>query len=210
MLHADGGGDGGSGFWMLLNHPGVVLILAVVVLLLLLAGGITVWVVVRKLRRSAVFGRSLLQLRAQGLPEGPVRELASLRLSLQRATDYTVESVALAEQAGQPIGDLAGLTQRLTRLSSAVDNHLRWLEREPDSARLQTLLPMARQRTNEVTTAASRIRNTLGQFVQADSGTEIDALTADVATEVEALQAGVESLRESGDSDAGPGTRPTA
>lgn len=135
-----------------------------------------------------------------------MRELATLRLSLQRATDYTVQSVALAERAGRPMGDLPALTNRLTRLGSSLDEHLRWLEREPDPQRLQTLLPAARERTKEVTGAASRIRSTLGQFEAAENDADVESLTADVSSEVAALQAGIESMRGTGDTGSGQGT----
>ncbi len=192
MRQADG--DGG-GWWLLLNHPGALAALAVAVLVLVLIAAITGWVIVRRLRRSGVFGRGLLQLRAQGLPAGPGRELAALRLSLEQATDYTAKSVALAQQAGRPVGDLPALTRRLLGVRSALDGELALLEREPDPARLRTVLPAARARTEEVTAAATRIRNALGQVEAADTGADMDALTADVSTEVNALQAGVASLR---------------
>ncbi len=165
------------------------------VLVLLLITATTAWVITRRLRRSAVVGRGLLQLKAQGLPPGPGRELATLRLSLEQATDYTARSVALAQQAGRPVGDLPALTRRLLGVRSALDGELALLEREPDPARLRTVLPAARARTEEVTAAATRIRNALGQVEAADTGVDMDALTADVSTEVNALQAGVASLR---------------
>lgn len=196
MWRADGEGGGGSGGWLLLlDHPALLVALAVVVLVLLLIAATTAWVIARRVRRSVVVGRGLLQLKAQGLPPGPGRELATLRLSLEQATDYTARSVALAQQAGRPVGDLPALTRRLLGVRSALDGELALLEREPDPARLRTVLPAARARTEEVTAAATRIRNTLGQVEAADTGAEMAALTDDVATEVNALQAGVTSLR---------------
>ncbi|MGI8612714.1 MAG: hypothetical protein ACR2KL_02005 [Nocardioidaceae bacterium] len=196
MWRADGdhGGQGG-GWWLLLDHPGLLVAIAVVLLVLFLSATITVWVVVRRLRRSALVARGLLQLKAQGLPPGPGQELAALRLSLRRATDDTVSSVALAEHAGRPVGDLPMLVQRLVSLSSDLDQQLRLLEREPDPVRLRVVLPTAKDRTTEVTATATRIRSTLDQFEAAETGGEIAALTVDVETEVTALQAGVESLR---------------
>jgi hypothetical protein len=196
MWRADGENGGGSGGWLLLlDHPALLVALAVTVLVLLLITGTTAWVITRRLRGSAVVGRGLLQLKAQGLPPGPGRELATLRLSLEQATDYTARSVALAQQAGRPVGDLPALTRRLLGVRSALDGELALLEREPDPARLRTVLPAARARTEEVTAAATRIRNALGQVEAADTGAEMAALTDDVATEVNALQAGVTSLR---------------
>ncbi len=196
MVTADGDfGDGGGGWWLVLNHPGLLLALGAVLLVLLVATVIAIWVVVRRLRRSAAVGRGLLQLKAQGLPAGPARELAELRLSLRSATDYTTNSVALAERSGRPVGDLPALVRRLAGLCAELDEQLRLLEWEPDHARLRAALPVARKRTKQVEATATRIRDILGQLEAADTGSGIDELTADVSTEVTALQAGVASLR---------------
>lgn len=126
MVTADGDfGDGGGGWWLVLNQPGLLLALGAVLLVLLVATVITIWVVVRRLRRSAVVGRGLLQLKAQGLPAGPARELAGLRLSLRSTTDYTTNSIALAERSGRPVGDLSalggGLLALVRSLTSSCD-----------------------------------------------------------------------------------------
>ncbi len=155
---------------------------------------VAAWIVVRRLRRSAGVARGLLQLKAQGSPAGPGRELATLRLSVAKAIDYTADSVALAERSGRPVGDLPALVRRLRGLSSVLDEQLRLWQREPDSVRLRAVMPSARERTREVSTSATRIREVLSQLEAAESGGGIDALTADVATEVAALQAGVASL----------------
>lgn len=197
MWRADGEGGGGANWWLLLfDHPALLAALAVALVVLLLVAATATWVVTRRIRGSAAVGRGLLQLKAQGLPAGPARELATLRLALDRATDYTARSVALAQQAGRPVGDLPALTRRLVGLRSALDGELALLEQEPDPARLQAVLPAARARTEEVTAAATRIRNALGQVEAADSGADVAALTADVTTEINALQAGVATLRE--------------
>lgn len=195
MVKDDGdfGGGGGAG-WQLLDHPGLLLAIAVFVLVLLVAMLVAVWIIMRRMRRSPRVARGLLQLRAEGLPAGPGRELAALRLSLAKGIDYTTESVALAGRSGRPVGDLPALVGRLAGLASSLDEQLRAWEREPDPVRLGTVLPLARSRTQELTTSATRIRVVLGQLEAAESVNDGEALTADVAMEVEALQAGVASF----------------
>lgn len=205
MVRADGnfsGGGGGGVWWQLLGHPWVVVAIGGVLLVLFLSAVVTAWIVVRRLRRSPGVARGLLQLRAQALPAGPGRELAALRLSLAQAIDFTVASVTLAQSSGRPVGDLPALVRRLSGLSTELDEQLRHWEGEPDQGRLRAVVPSARERTQEVTASATRIREVLGQLEAAEGGGETEALGADVATEVAALQAGVASLSNARHDDA--------
>lgn len=202
-----GGGGGGGGVsvdltpllrWLL--TPAGLVVVAVVVLIVVLLIVIAALLIRRAIRRRLPAGRQLVDRavtgwRAQTLPAGPHRRVAELRAQLE------TEMAATARQAGElhatsaPVGMLPELTGQLTEAGRALDEHLRWLEREPDDTRLTATLPAAEQQIREWCAASASLRETARSAALAVSAGQLTDLTSQVEVEVASVQAGVDYLK---------------
>ena len=87
--------------------------MAIIAVIVLVVAALAVWLVWRRLRRSNMVRRGLLQARAAASPAGPHRDLARLRLQLAESLAHTYRVlVAVSGADGAPPG-LADITRRL-------------------------------------------------------------------------------------------------
>ena len=193
----DGGGGGGGGVDLTgLLTPTVVLVLlaaaAVVLLLLAVAGGLFY----RRLKKRGVIDRGLMTLRAETLPDGPMKELNRLRLTLQQAVGNTRKSVELAAAGGRDVTELQAVTARLVQVAGGVDRDLTMLMLETDTGMQASLLGPARERVGAVASAGTRVRGALLQSSAALQDAEAADVTAALDEEVGRLSAFTQAYRE--------------
>lgn len=115
-----------------LLSPGVLIALVVGVLVLTAALVGVGWSARRRLRRSARVRVGLLRLRADVLPAGPRREVATLRVDLRGHLDQTDRVLHVQTVPGP--GPLKDLQSRLRAAAEDLDIQLRLLGDEPDDA----------------------------------------------------------------------------
>ena len=203
VLLADGdggdGGYGGNGGGVDLTRfltPTVVLILlaaAAVLLLVLAIGGAVIY---RRLKKRGVIDRGLMTLRAETLPDGPLKELNQLRLKLQQAVTNTRRSVELAASGGRDVSELLAVTSRLEQVAGGVDRDLTMLMLETDTAMQTTLLAPARDRVGAVAAAGTRVRTALLQSSAAIQDADAADVTAALDEEVSRLSSFTQAYRE--------------
>lgn len=90
------------------------------------------WLIIRRVRRSGIVRRSVDQgaTRVRSFStDGASRELAKLRLELQRSTQATRRSVASALAQGCPVGELPAAAEDLGRAELALTDQIRLAER---------------------------------------------------------------------------------
>jgi hypothetical protein len=191
-------GDGGIAVASAVSLPDIVS-----GLLLVTGVGITLTVgtvllitatVVRRVRRSAAVASASLHLRV--LREtGPRREIAKLRLNLAQAVEGGMPLGAASPGTGMA-GETPALFRRLQREAATVDQHLRVLQGENDSAALRAALPAARGRVAEISGLVQRLRSAVAAGLAEVSDGGMAELAMDVDHEVIALRAGRERMRE--------------
>src|SRR6266498_3193639 len=162
MLGDEGGG---SELWSLLTPPVLIVLAIVVTVGVCILLGLALWGL-RRARRSGALARgrraveqAQLTLRAQTAPPGPARELAQLRLDLREVVEQTSAAVTATQAAGNPVGDLPGLSRRLEQVAPALDTELRVLQHDPDGAEVRVLLPALRARAGELNGSARAVRD---------------------------------------------------
>jgi hypothetical protein len=119
---------------------------------------------------------------------GVVGELAQLRLKLRtsmRATQDTLNA-GVAEDAS--LSESLALFQRLSAHGRELDDELRRLEREPDRAKVSSLMPGLRERTEQVTHSAEALRWAARDRAQKFAEGDLDALSAQIDMEAGALR----------------------
>ncbi|MEU0082807.1 hypothetical protein [Streptomyces sp. NPDC006274] len=119
---------------------------------------------------------------------GVVGELAQLRLKLRtsmRATQDTLNA-GVAEDAS--LSESLALFQRLSAHGRELDDELRRLEREPDRAKVSSLMPGLRERTEQVTRSAEALRWAARDRAQKFAEGDLDALSAQIDMEAGALR----------------------
>ncbi len=193
---ADGGGD--NTVWLNFLTPTVVLTLAGILLVLLLILALTVWRVVRRLRRSGALERGLLNVRAQGLPPGTARELAALRLRLRAGIQSTTRVATHADNQELPSSDLTFVVHGLQRTASAIDADLQSLERDPDAGRQREGLQLYQREVDELLAAGGRVRDAVSRTAAVNREAELRAVSAQVDEQVSALEEYRKAYRELG------------
>jgi hypothetical protein len=125
--------------WLLSLDPAVIAVLGGVLVTILLIGALAAWLVVRRVRRSALVarGRRLAarsrELGLQGatavaarrLPPGHRRSAAELQLDLARSRDALRRQVATARAAGAHLGDVPDLLPSLEAEGDRLEQSLR-------------------------------------------------------------------------------------
>lgn len=192
LVLADGGGAVQLPFVL---TPGLVIgvLIAVVVLLsVLITAG---WLIWRRIRRSGLVERGLLQARAVTLPAGPQREIAEMRLALNDNLTQTARVLGnlRSDMAGSQM--LTDLLRRLRQATTALDTHLRLLATEPDQRFLATMLPSLRRRTETIQSDMRRLRHTGLRLLSEDDLLQRSLLEQDLRDSVEGLEAGLAEVR---------------
>jgi hypothetical protein len=170
---------------------GGVIVLVLLVSLLAVVG----WWVWRRVRRSGLLERSLLQVRVTALPAGTQRDIAELRLGLHTELEQTrrVVSVLGANTAGPQL--LADLLTRLQRTTTGLDAHLRLLQGEPDQGYLADTLPTLRVRVDAVHRDALTLRRAALRLHADADDLQRTLAEQDLRDAVAGLEAGMAEIR---------------
>lgn len=193
--------------------PGTILIILILVLVLLLAALVTVWVIVRRARRSGALKRmqggvgkavegGLLRMRAEG-GEGVGRELAQKRLRLQAALDSTTRSLELARDQQRPVGEIPAILDTLIQAGSVLDSQLRLAEREPDESSRRTTAAALGGQLEMIERTTRDIRGTLAEAGISLGSADLENVTARLSIESQVLKSWTQSYSGSGHSTEG-------
>lgn len=194
-------GDGGNVITGFTLSPSLIITAAVVVVVLL---GVLValgWWGWRRLRRSGLVDRAVLQVQAATLPAGPAREITDLRQQLIASLTQTRKVLgALTADASAP-EMLADLLRRLERATGSLDSYLRLLQTEPDLAFLRQMMPSLRDRVRTASEDALRLRRVALQWQSEGDRPERELLEVDLRDSVAGLEAGLNEIRHLGSPD---------
>ncbi|MCX5396972.1 hypothetical protein [Streptomyces sp. NBC_00102] len=128
-------------------------------------------------------------LRAKGYGRpGVAGELAQLRLSLRTAMRATQETLGAGIAEDASLSESLGLFHRLSAHGRELDDELRRLEREPDRATVETLMPGLRERTERITRSADSLRWAARDRARRFADDDLDALNAQIDVEAGALR----------------------
>jgi hypothetical protein len=198
--------------WVLSLDPAVFAVLGGLGLLLLLVTVLAGWLVVRRVRRSALVARAR-ELGAQGataatavaarsLPPGPRRTAAELQLDIARARDRLRRQVATAGAAGAHLGDVPGLLPSLEAEGARLEQLLRQRALAPGPADRSDLEADARRYLDVVADAGEAV-------LEAERAvTATGRRTSEVADAVDALRAHTAAYRELTAPPTGPALPP--
>ena len=149
------------------------------------------WLIVRRVRRSGVLRRRIergsSRLRSFSM-DASARELARLRLELERSTDATRRSVAAAIAQGSPTGDLAATAEDLTRAEAVLCERIALAEREPNRALRQDLARGIGEQVSSLCELSAELRRTLLEVHQVSGGRQLDRATTRLTMEIGALK----------------------
>lgn len=187
-------GDGVTGVVAL--SPGLVIAAAVVVAVLLALVALLGWWGVRRVRRSGLLDRGLLQARAAVLPPGPAKDIAELRQLLRGSLAQTRKVLsAVSDGSGAP-ESLTDLLRRLEVTTGSLDAQLRLVQSEPDQTYLQQVLPPLRERVHSVDSDAVRLRRTALRLQSEGDRLQRTMLEDDLRDSVAGLEAGLTEIQQ--------------
>ncbi len=171
--------------------PQLLLIGGTLVLALWLAFALACWLVVRRIRRSRKIRQSMrkgqLMMRvATGDPSR--RQLARLRMQLQRSTEATERSLAAASGQGRPVGELPAVALNLSRAEQALDAQLHLAEREPDPQLRRILVPGMQKEVEQLCGLGSQLRQSVLETGHTVSAARLEQVGRHLAMELDALQ----------------------
>ncbi|MET7761684.1 hypothetical protein ABZS71_06470 [Streptomyces sp. NPDC005393] len=129
------------------------------------------------------------RLRARQLAQpGAAGQLAELRLSLRTSMRATEQALRAAAPQDRSLSESLGLFRRLSEHGRELDDDLKRLEQEPDKARLASLLPELRERTQRITHSAGSLRWAAQDRAQRFAQDDLDALGREIDMEAGALR----------------------
>ncbi|MET7902411.1 hypothetical protein ABZS86_13375 [Streptomyces sp. NPDC005355] len=129
------------------------------------------------------------RLRARQLAQpGAAGQLAELRLSLRTSMRATEQALRAAAPQDRSLSESLGLFRRLSEHGRELDDDLKRLEQEPDKARLASLLPELRERTQRITHSADSLRWAAQDRAQRFAQDDLDALGREIDMEAGALR----------------------
>ncbi|WP_214369204.1 hypothetical protein [Pseudonocardia sp. H11422] len=183
----------------LLTNPTFLAVAGGLALALLIVTIIVVRVVWRRARsfagaQSHRIEQARTSFQALAGPEGPQRTAARLRQRLTSAVTETDRQLAAATAQPLVSATVAEQHHELRRLSTALDEHLRGLQRDPDAARVQAALPEAERWTDQLCGIAAELRASVRSTTTALTDADVRALGESTSDGVAALRAGVEFL----------------
>jgi hypothetical protein len=150
------------------------------VLVLVSVALIASWLIYRRLRRSRLLARAVLEAQFLLAPWGPVHEIAALRRDAAREADLTTRHLQQAQRTGVAATDVSGLIDSLTSAARSLDAELALLAREPAS-RQRVLLRSVRSRVEDFQAQTGTLRSALTEsFTSAH-----DAKMAELAEQVQ-------------------------
>lgn len=149
------------------------------------------WLIVRRIRRSGALRRGISRgssrLRSFSM-DGSSRELARLRLQLERSTDATRRSVSAALAQGCPAGDLAATAEDLTHAESVLCERIMLAEREPNRVLREELARGIAAQVDSLSELSAQLRRTLLDVHQVAGSRQLDRATSRLTMEIGALQ----------------------
>lgn len=189
--------------WLLAVDPSVFAVLGGVLLVFLVIAALAGWLVVRRVRRSALVarGRELTargrELGMQGatavaalrLPPGQRRSAAELQLEIARARGHLRRQIGTAQAAGAHLGDVPGLLPTLEAEGSRLEQRLR----------LRALAPSATDHADlesEARAYLDVLADVCDAVLKAEEVAGAGRLTTDVADAVTALRAHTTAYQE--------------
>lgn len=149
------------------------------------------WLMVRRIRRSGILRRRIERgsSRLRSFSTDPsARELARLRLQLERSTDATRRSVTAAVAHHAPAGDLAATAEELTRAEAVLCERIALAEREPDRALRAELARGIGEQVTSLCELSAQLRRTLLEVHQVSGNRQLDRATARLTMEIGALR----------------------
>lgn len=171
--------------------PQILLIAGTFVLVLGLAFTLACWLVVRRIRRSRKMRQRMrkgqLMMRvATGDPSK--RQLARLRMQLQRSSEATERSLAAASSQGRPVGELPAVALNLSRAEQALDAQLHLAGREPDPQLRRVLIPGLQKEVDQLCGLGAQLRQSVLETGHTVSTARLQQVGSHLAMELEALQ----------------------
>ncbi|GAA2172842.1 hypothetical protein GCM10009784_04910 [Arthrobacter parietis] len=149
------------------------------------------WLIVRRIRRSGILRRRIergsSRLRSFST-DASARELARLRLQLERSTGATRRSVAAAIAQGSPTGDLAATADDLTRAEAVLCERIALAEREPNRALREDLANSIGEQVNSLCELSAQLRRTLLEVHQETGSRQLERATSRLTMEIGALK----------------------
>lgn len=154
--------------------------------------GLTTWLVIRRVRRSGVIGRTketaLMTARTLSADSG-VRRLAKLRLELHRSVQATERSLAAARSAGHPVGDLPEVAANLYSAHHWLDDNIRIAGQEPTRQGRAEHAGRFAPQVDTLTRLSAQLRQSLLQLGDDVGASATRSAGAHLRLEVEGLQA---------------------
>jgi hypothetical protein len=189
---ADGGGEGPIVTFV----PTTALIVAGLIVLLVVAVALIglAWWVIRRVRRSPLLQRGLLEAQAAALPAGPHREIAVMRRDLSAHLAQTRRMLAIAPADTPEVALLAEMLPRLERAAVALDDQLRLLQTEPDPNLLSSAMPALQRRVTDLTANATRLREIALRLLGDRDQFQRSLLNQDLRDGVAGLEAGLDEI----------------
>lgn len=149
------------------------------------------WLVVRRIRRSGILRRRMQRTSSRMRSfsaDASSRELARLRLQLERSTDATRRSVSAALTQGCPAGDLAATAEDLTRAEAVLSERIALAEREPSKALREELARGIGTQVQTLCELSADLRRTLLEVHNASGSAHVSRATSRLTMEIGALQ----------------------
>jgi len=163
----------------------------------MLLGGLAWWGW-RRVRRSGMLERGILQARAVTAPAGPHREIAELRRDLnahlaQTRRVFTRATTGFTALAAPWV--LPDMLPQLERTAAALDAQLHILQTEPDPVFLTKALPALRERVRTITDDTVSLRQTALRLLGEGDQLQRSLLEQDLRDSVAGLDAGLDEIR---------------
>ncbi|MGX7681992.1 hypothetical protein ACSMXN_24165 [Jatrophihabitans sp. DSM 45814] len=154
-------------------------------------GILGIWLTVRRVRRSRMFNRGALMVRAATATHRPGREIGRLRVTL--FDSVTATGRVLAEVDAPLV--LRNLSTDLTRTAALTDRRLALLAAEPNPDVAAGVLGPLRFAVAELSRSAAEVRGTAWQFATELDEPRLRRLTDEVADQLYGLRAGIAEVQ---------------
>ncbi|GAB3534391.1 hypothetical protein GCM10027403_10150 [Arthrobacter tecti] len=169
----------------------LLLVVGSVLGILAIAAATGTWLLVRRVRRSGILRRRLQRTsgRVRSFSvDASSRELARMRLQLERSTDATRRSVHAALAQGCPSGELAATAEDLTRAESVLGDRIALAEREPNKLLREELARSIDEQVQSLCNLSADLRRTLLEVHNASGSAHLNRATSRLTMEIGALR----------------------
>ena len=170
----------------------ILLFTGVAVLAIGTAAAVTLWLVIRKIRRSRRLRNGLRTgtLTVRSLTKDDAgRRLARQRLGLQRSAEATERALSAARSEGRPVGELPLVAARLEAASRSLDEQLKLAEGEPDLRVKHALADSMAGRADHLNRLSGELRQNLLEASYSADAEQLELAGRHLWREIEALHA---------------------